>query len=412
MVRRFIGEHYFCGLDMGSQSVKAGVIKGSKKHPPGLLGVHEVKTSGLKKASVTDLGELSECIHAVLCGLAKKTGVKLKDVHLGLGGELIEQRCGSAVIPLSDKGSKVISRRHVQKIQLQARLLGITMDDTVLHDFPWDYKVDDVNTALNPVGLYGRKLSVNSLLIVANNSLLKNLTKAVNQSGYDVSNLSFTSLSATQVTLNEYQKRQGCVFIDIGSTMTNILIFQAGRLQHFMNIPSGGGQVTRGIADALHLDFDLAEDIKKSYASAMGSDTRSHEDILIKQEGGYLPIKRREIDRAIEPVVSQFVEKIVDTIRASDSYDRMNAGIIMCGGGSFLPGLPERIAKSVTLPVKMGKVNITVKRLRNAAKYSSAVGLAKQGWQEAFGLGAHSNGHTDRAAGIVNKVRELYQEYF
>lgn len=428
MLRRLLARQYFCGLDVGSQTIKAGLIKGRKNHTLGLLGVNEVKTSGFKKASVTDLGELSECIHAALSGLARKTGVKLNEVQLGIGGELIETRLSSAVIPLVDKGSKVIGHRDVKKIQSQARFLGINMEETVLHNFPQYYKVDDVNTALNPIGLYGRKLAIHSLLIVTNNTLLKNLTKAVNQSGYDVSNLYFTSLSSTEVSLNEYQRRQGCIFIDIGSAMTHILIFQKGQLKHLVNIPLGGDEITRGIADHLGLAFDLAEEIKKSHAlvlpqpcpsdqSAAGVgeknlDGRSNEDILIKREGGYLPIKRKAISQAIEPVVSRLTCAIVETIKAQDIDEQANAGIVMAGGGALLPGLPERIEEEANLPVKIGKVNIAVKRLRNAAKYSSAVGLAKKGWQEAFGLTSHLNGHLEKASSLVNRVKELYQEYF
>ncbi len=139
---------------------------------------------------------------------------------------------------------------------------------------------------------------------------------------------------------------------------------------------------------------------------------RRHEDILIKREGGYLPIKRKAISQAVEPVIAKLINAIMEAVKASDIHDQVNAGIIMGGGGALLPGLPERVAKSTNLPVRMGKVNIEVRRLRNAARYFSAVGLARRGWQEAFGLTSHPNGHDRKTSYIVNKIRELYQEYF
>ena len=195
MLRKLMGDKYFCGLDIGSQSVKASIVKFSDAAHPELLGVYESQTVGFKNASVSDLADLSECIHLTISGLIKKTGVKLKDVQLGVGGEVIEIRHGAAVLPLMDKGSKIITHHDIKKIQTQAQLLGIKMDEVVLHDFPQYYKVDDTNTALNPVGLYGRKLEIKTLLMVVNNNLLKNLTKAVNQAGYDVANLFFSSLA-------------------------------------------------------------------------------------------------------------------------------------------------------------------------------------------------------------------------
>ena len=109
---------------------------------------------------------------------------------------MVETRYSAAVIPLMDRGSKIITHRDVKKVATQARLLGVKMDEIVLHDFPQYYKVDDTNNALNPVGLYGRKLEIKTLLIIVKNNFIKNITKAVNQAGYDVADLFFSSLSS------------------------------------------------------------------------------------------------------------------------------------------------------------------------------------------------------------------------
>ena len=202
MLRKFIGEKYCCGLDIGSQAVKASIIKMGDDSNASLLGVFETKTNGFKNGSVSDLGELSECIHTAIAGLTKRTGIKVKEVQLGVGGEIITIRQGAAVIPLVDRGSKAITQRDVKKVQLQAKLLGAKMEDVVIHAFPQYYKVDDINIASNPIGLYGRKLEIKTLLIIINSTLLKNLTKAVNQAGYDVPNLFFASLSCVQVRWN------------------------------------------------------------------------------------------------------------------------------------------------------------------------------------------------------------------
>ena len=116
MLKKFIGESYFCGLDIGAQSLKASLVKAQQDGTPALLGVYESRTSGFQSASVSDLGELSECIHATVSGLAKKTGIKIQEVQLGINGERIDVRQGSAVIPLMDKGNKEITRCDVKKV--------------------------------------------------------------------------------------------------------------------------------------------------------------------------------------------------------------------------------------------------------------------------------------------------------
>lgn len=412
MLRKFIGEKYCCGLDIGSQAVKVSIIKTGDDSTSSLLGVFETKTNGFKNGSVSDLGELSECIHAAIEGLTRRTGIKVKELQLGVGGGIITIRQGAAVIPLLDRGSKAITQRDVKKVQLQAKLLGAKMEDVVIHAFPQYYKVDDINIASNPIGLYGRKLEIKTLLIIINSTLLKNLTKAVNQAGYDVTNLFFSSLSCGLASLNEYQRRQGCILLDIGAAVSDLLIFHEGQLKYLATIPIGGDNITKSIATQLNLSSDLSENIKKSYASAIKHEGVNEEDVLIKKGDEYLPIKKEIISQAIEPVVDQLVNTVLSDVRNSDLWDQMNAGIIMVGGGSMLSGLAERIEQNANMPVKIGRIHIAGKRLQHAAKYSASVGLALTGFNQNFTFSHQSKGHANAAAHFVSKIKELYQEYF
>ncbi|MCK5581185.1 MAG: cell division protein FtsA [Candidatus Omnitrophica bacterium] len=412
MLKKFIGESFFCGLDIGAQSIKASFVKTQQDGKPVLLGVYESKTRGFESSSVTDLSEFVECIHATIAGLAKKTNMKIQEVQLGLNSELIDVRRGSAVIPLLDKGNKEITRRDVKKVQEQARLLGVNLEETVLHTLSQYYKIDDVNIATNPVGLYGRKLEIHTLLVLAKNVLVKNLTKAVNQAGYDVLNLFFTSLAATEASLNEFQKKQGCAVIDAGATMTNVLIFKEGQLKYMDMIELGGDVITQSIAEKLNLTLSLAEEIKKTYAVAEDLGSRGEEEILIKRDDGYFPVKKEAIAQAVEPVVAKLILKVSQILKASGLSAEMNAGIILVGGGALLTGVPECIEKEINTPAKLGKVKAAIRRLNNAPKYAAVVGLAQLGAKQSIGHPSSVHDHAQFGASFVQKIKEFYQEYF
>ena len=412
MWKKLVSQKYFCGFDLGALTVKAALIKDVDNQSPELIGVYESKTAGFKNGSLTDISELAECVHFAIAGLIGKTGIKLKDIQLGVGGEMIEKQYSNAVIPLLERGSKVISPNDIRKVKDQAKILGASMDEYVLHNFPQYYKVDDVNTALNPLGLYGRKMEVHTLLILVKNILLQNLVKSVNQAGYDVANTFYTSYSSAEASLSEYHRRQGCVLLDVGSLMTDILIFKDGFLKYVVNIPLGGEHLTQSIAHRLNIHFDLAEEIKKSYAFALSSEIRNDEEILIKSEDGYTPIKKEIIAQALEPAVARFVDMVLQAIRNSNLVDDIKSGIIMTGGGSLLPGLEERIELAASMPVKTGKLNMTSKRLPYAAKYCGAVGLALSGLTRTRGNSSLQEGNMGIKQRLSNKVVELYQEYF
>ena len=224
MLPRNLNDKVFCGLDIGSQKLKVGLVK-VKDSQCEILGAFEHPIYGFKESAVSDLNEFSECINHVLTELSEKTGIRTKELQIGIDGSLIDVRTSSTAIPLVDRGNKVIAEKDLKKLNKQARLLGVKMEEEVLHEMPQMYQVDDMNSATNPVGLYGRKLAVESLMIVSNNDRIKNILKSVNHAGYDVSNLFFGSYVSSDLVLTDKERKQGCVLIDIGSKVTSVMIF-------------------------------------------------------------------------------------------------------------------------------------------------------------------------------------------
>jgi len=412
MLKNIIKEKVYCGLDMGSQEIKAALIKAVDPSVSNLVGVYEAKTSGFQKSSVSDLGELTDCIHKAVSGLAKKTGIKVKDLNVGVGGDLVRSRSNSAVIPLVDHGSKVIGNHDVRKINNQARLLGVKVEEEILHYFSQNYKVDEVNTALNPIGLYGRKLEVNSSLIVADVTRLRNITKAVNRAGYEISNLFFSGFSSSAVSLTDTDKTEGVVLIDVGAMGTDILIFKNGVMEFLDRISMGGRHVTHCIAKELNLPFNLSEDIKKSYAIAVLGESRNEEEILVRRDSAYIPIKRQDIYNSVKDEIDKFVGAIKHSLNKSKIIEDINNGIVMVGGGSLLSGLLERIEAETNLPVKLGKIKVGKRSLTNAAKFSSAMGLAQLGLMQATRRKFPFRADSSWTKYMTNRIKEFYQEYF
>ena len=420
MFNLFKGDRVFCGLDIGSGRVKASVVNFKGLESCEVLGAHDAPTNGFKKSSVSDLGDLAECIQLTVSTLAKKTGLKIKHIQLGVGAELIESRRSQAVIPLVDKGSKVISLSDIKRVNEQARLLGMKMDEDTIHEFAQMYKIDEVNSALNPIGLYARKMSVDLLLIVVQMTRVNNLMKAVNQAGFEVDHSFFSSYAAGAASLDAKMKTDGCALIDIGSNSTNVLIFKDGFLHHLDSLSLGGDLATRNIAQNLHLSFDLAEEMKKSSGMALNAQQDmqdADEEVLVKSETGYLPVKREMICRFLEPEINKMVSAVDQTLRGP-FYHHLKSGIIIVGGGSLLPGLLERIEKVTNLTVRMGKVNGGGIHLNSPALFSASVGLAQLGFRKTFfsqfpvQLSTTGTSAAGWMKGLSNRLKELYQEYF
>ena len=413
MIKKIINERISCGLDIGSQKIKAAILKIQDHKEVELLGAYENKAQGFKGLSVTDLNELSESIYSIINELSKRSGIKIKEVELGIGAELVDAKETQAVIPLADRGNKIITPADVKKVNHQAKLLGMKMDEDILHELPQCYLVDDVNTALNPIGLYGRKIGVQSILIVSNINRTKNIVHAVNHAGFDVSHLSLSSYRASDILFSDQDRSEGSVLVDIGSKSTTILVFKDGVLKYFDKVLLGGDNFTTAIASQLNLTFDLAEEIKKSYAGALNSDAQLKEEILVKKDNQYMPIKREIIYQSIESEILHLITGIRTSIKSSGLSDRINRGITMIGGGALLTGLIERVGQALDYSVKLGKLKLSFqKNLCNVAIFSSVLGLANYSISKNSKWQKVALDQMSWRRLIVNRIKELYEEYF
>ncbi len=413
MFKRVSQERIFCGLDLGTQKLKAAVLKVAENNVTEFLGVYDVPIQGFKESGVSNLEELSGCIHSTLTELSKRSQTKIKDVQLGLSGDLIETREVITALPLIDKGSKVIVNRDIKKINHQAKLLGLKMDEEILHELPQYYQVDDVNTALNPAGLYGRKLGVCSLMVMTHVNRIQNIVLAVTRGGYDVDNIFFSGLAGAEVVLSDDDKLYGAIVVDIGCSVSNVLIFKDRGLKFLGKIDMGGDAVTKSIAAKLNVSFTLAEEIKRTYADVSLSLKHSQEEILIKRDNAYVPLRRDLIYQAIEPLTNEFLQNLQNVLQKSALFHHIDRGVIVIGGGALLNGLMERMEEFLSIPVRLGKINIPMqKTLNQACLYAPVIGLAQSGLVKKSNDHVFRNGHKDWTQFAVSKMRELYQEYF
>lgn len=409
LVGQFFQERVFCGLDVGSQKIKASLSKVQDADNFELMGVYEVDTRGFKDGSVVDVGEFSGAISLALEGLARKTKAKIHEVYLGVGGDLVETRMSRAVIPLTERGNKVVNPSDVKAVRKQARLLGLRLEEEVIEDFVRQFRIDDVNVALNPVGLYGRKLDVEVLLVVISITRLKNIQKAVRQAGYEVNNVFFNGAALSEAVLDPRHRHDGCVLVDTGARKTEIYIFKEGLLKHFNFALFGGDRVTARLAKELHIPFELAEDIKKSYGRAGDKTRHGADDIIIKKEQGFTPIKQEAIYQPIQEEVAELVKHIRDAVSACGYEGQIRSGLVMAGGGALMPGLMEYVEREVGLPVSMAR---NIPGLNQASLYAVSTSLAEMGYKGCLRYVFDTRKPKDWCDALVSRAREMCNEYF
>ncbi|MBI5005254.1 MAG: type IV pilus assembly protein PilM [Candidatus Lloydbacteria bacterium] len=130
------------------------------------------------------------------------------------------------------------------------------------------------------------------------------------------------------------------LLVDIGKKETTFAIVRNGFARFTASLDIGGETLTRALSDARALPFAKAEETKRAYGVLPSLQNKEVAEIILKQ---FKPVeeKIREYMSYEEGARAPYGKKI--------SVER----VIMCGGGSNIPGLTEHLSAALALPVTL-----------------------------------------------------------
>lgn len=414
--------NYICALDIGSSKI-AACVAGIKRGRINNIFFDNLPAKGIKGRTIVDSIELVNCITAVMKGLKNKSGINIKSVYTNVSGQNIITKHSHAIMPLAERGSKIIGVSDLEKVNEQARILGSDLEEEIIHAIPCGYTIDSNSNILNPVGLYSHKLQVDLYLICAKLSSVQSLTHVINQSGYEVKGLFLSGLATSKAVFNKELKEGVNLLCDIGCNITELLIFKDGLLYDIEILPFGGNDLTLQIQNALQIPFDLAQDIKISYGT-IGDPRQIQEDreILIKKDSIYKAIKQRFLAQVINSKAESICSIIKDTIEKKLQPYEVN-NFIVVGRSVLLEGFIETLESRLQISVKLGRImNAEILSLtkqdaafwsQNYLTYLTALGIICQAREEsASGVLSTRKPAKNLILKTINRFKEVYQEYF
>ena len=255
--------NYICAIDIGSSKISGCVARINKKVIDNVF-FETLPSKGIKRGIIVDSIDVVGCIGKAIKNLKAKSGINIKFIYTNISGQDIVTRRSRAIIPLAERGNKVITVSDIQRVNEQARVLGSSLEEEIIHRIPSSYTIDSKSNIANPLGLYSHKLEVDLYLVCGKLSSIQNLSRAVNQAGYEIRELFFSGLATSKAALNKDYSQGLNIFCDIGSDTTELLIFKDGMLKDIEILPIGADDLTVNLQESLKIPFDLAEDIKRS----------------------------------------------------------------------------------------------------------------------------------------------------
>ena len=417
-----LNNSYICALDIGSHKISAALAL-IRKNKINNIFFDCFVSRGVKEGVIVDATELVICLTKILKSLKTKSGLKIKYIHTNFSGKDISTKHSHAIIPLAERGNKVITSTDIAAANEQARILGSSLEDEIIQVIPSSYSIDSKSSVINPLGLYSHRLEVDLYLVCARLASLQSLSRVINQAGYEIRGLSFSGLATSQAVFGLEEKRGLSVFCDCGSDVTELLIFKDGLLQGIQILPLGGNRMTQQLSEGLKINFELAEEIKRSYG-IIGDINNIQEDkeILVKKDGFYKPIKQRDVAAMVtnsSRLICTQIKEVLEPKVAIHEIDHF----IMAGKILLTEGFIEMMESVIGMPVAIGRINnLQITSLvqghsdlsgQKYLTYLTCLGMVCEELEnKAVGNLALVKPAKNLLIKIIRRFQEVYQEYF
>lgn len=415
--------NYICALDLGSSKISGAVAEIRRKRITNIL-FESVPSKGIKRGVVVDSVELIDAIGSLLKNLRARSGIGIKFIYADISGIDMIARHSRAIIPLAERGNKVITLSDIQKVNEQARILGSSLEEEIIHQIPLSYAIDSRSDILNPLGLYSHKLEVDLYLLCARLSSIQNLVRVINQAGYEIKDLFFSGLATSRVVFDKEFQEGINILCDIGSDITELVIFKDGLPWDIAILNLGGEDITSELAEALKIPFDLAEEAKKSFGIIREySEVQEDKEILIKKSNIYKPIKQKLVSEIISAKTKLISQAIKDTLDKKLGSNRAH-NFIAVGRTVLLEGFLELLENTLGAPVKIARItDPEIKSWVNKDSnlsgqsyltYITCLGMLSEALKAKVPqtLSAHQPQALNPLLRVINRFKEVYEEYF
>jgi len=358
-----MAEKIICGIDIGSS--KIATVCGIEAKEGGelrIIGYNQTLSRGVKKGLIVDIDEVCGVLEESVEKAERMAGHKINSAYITVGGPHISSFNSHGIVAVANPQGEIVDD-DIERAIDAARAISISNTREIIDVLPRDYIVDGQPGIKNPIGMSGVRLEVDTHIITASHTNLKNINRCLNDLGINNLGYVFSGLSSAETVLTETEKELGVVLVDVGGGKIDVCIFTDGAIAYSSSIPVGAKNITNDIAVGLRISLDSAEKVKLflgqlSSDDALAKFRKKEGEVQISQLN--LPEKldsislKTLVDGIMKPRIEEIFKLIFDEIEKSAMGQNIPSGLVITGGGALTIGMLETGKKVIGLPIRLG----------------------------------------------------------
>ena len=402
-------DNIITALDIGTRKVTTIVAQIGEGGVISFIGKGVAEnTKGLIAGDVVDVQATARTIQESVAEAEKISSKHIKSVFVGISGEGIRSMNSHGVIPVR---GREVAQTDIDRVIEQAKIVTLPDDSDIINVEIGEYTVDGRAGIRNPKGMACRKLEVDVLIVTASRTMLRNLIKAVEDSGLRLDDVLVSGIASSWAVLEEDEKNLGVAMIDIGDGVADIAIYHKGDPVYVAVVPMGGRFVTDDISKVMKIPPAEAEKIKCLHGSARPdyvSDTEEFKTVVI---GTNAPTtkKAKQLSTVMTPRIEEILMEIRKKLAASQKESLIQTDIVITGGTSDLKDIRYVAEDIFEQQVRIGVPKIEdsssgFQNVLSTPSFSTAVGIVNY-------FANHNNVKFGKKDGFFVKICNFFKNF-
>ncbi|HEX9153772.1 MAG TPA: cell division FtsA domain-containing protein [Candidatus Saccharimonadales bacterium] len=336
-------DQHVVALDIGTEFVKAliGRVKDDNIEIIGVGRAHQ-QLSDMQAGAIADIDSVVTNCDEALSQAEKQAGVSVRSAVLGIAGELVKGTT-TTVRVTRRQSDKALDLPEVEKI---IRLVQEKAEAKAKKQLAWELggkevEVRLVNSALvgieidgykvtSPIGFQGRDVVVQLYTAFAPLIHIGALERTAEKLDLDLLAVAAEPFAvARSVIGNDANASMSAVLMDVGGGTTDIAVINDGGVQGTKMFGIGGRAFTRAVERELNVSFPQAEELKIGLSANRVSQS-----------------KLAAVEGALAKTLDVWVSGVELALGEFDKLDHLPNHLLLCGGGSSLDMLMDKLEDS------------------------------------------------------------------
>ncbi len=336
------GDEYLVALDIGTEFVKALIGRINKQDGTVEIvgeGRQHQSLSDMQAGAISDIAGVVENCDKALSQAEEQAGVSVRTCIIGIAGELVKGTTTTVRVARKDQG-KPLDIAEMEKI---INLVQTRAQEKAKQQLAWELggkevEVRLVNSALvsieidgypvtNPIGFQGKDVVVQLYTAFAPMIHIGALEKTAQELDLDLLAVAAAPFAVARAVIgNNPNQTLSAILMDVGGGTTDIAVINEGGVQGTKMFGIGGRAYTRAIERDMSVEFEQAEELK------VGLSTNK------------APVSQRPaIEAALSKTADVWIGGIELALSEFDKLDHLPHRMFLCGGGSSLDILMDRL---------------------------------------------------------------------